>query len=642
MDEALLNVVLIAKENTSLSFLRALQSVMDQAYPAIRVLVIDANEPNSAYSLGLQEDLSSFPMVEYQKVDPSLSITQIRNHCIHTLEGEFISFLSSNDRWDSLFALLQMDQLRKDQAAAASCCNGLLIDERKKQILARPFLEQVTYDAASWIIDSPAKRSAQVIYRTSALRAEGGFDNRFETYCDADMLLRLYKTHNVLLIPVSLCECHITSADLEYDAKLFRDGQRVLEKYRAHFILDRKLTISYYRRMLQLAKNNYLWLNLCGYLIMIFLTSPWGSLVLAAKKLIKTSCYILKWIYRELSSRRSYLRILLDIRRMQKGKALKIKLPKPEPLNEKEASPFIFTSANQYNEQSSLSFAFQKKLKSIVIPEYVTVIKAWMFYDCKELVSVEIPSTVTEIQAHAFHNCKSLRHITFQEGSRLSRIGPYAFAGCSSLETICLPSTLNQLGKFAFFECVSLKQLLFSHIYRGKEQVSEKLPSTISSIPSYTFAGCSNLLTLETDINSMLEAVENGAFLGCNKLVNLLLTGRLQQLGNYAFAYCKELETVAIPQIDSLKSIGKCAFKYCEALIYFQVPNQINRINIRTFYGCKRMKSIKIPKKVLSISHQAFAKCSSLKKATLLTGDIAISPTAFDKNTEIEILDNIN
>ena len=63
MADYLLSVVLIAKKNTSLSFLRALKSILNQVDTPIRTLVVDANEPNSIYSLGLQEDLALFPYV---------------------------------------------------------------------------------------------------------------------------------------------------------------------------------------------------------------------------------------------------------------------------------------------------------------------------------------------------------------------------------------------------------------------------------------------------------------------------------------------------------------------------------------------------------------------------------------------------
>lgn len=642
MVDLLLNVVLIAKENTSISFLRALNSVLNQVYSFIKILVVDTNEPNSMYSLGLQEDLAAFVNVEYLQLDQSLSIAAIRNIVLHHAEGDYIAFLYSNDVWDSTKALLQLDQLKENPEAVASCSNGLLIDERKKDVTVEPLIEHVTFDAAKWILDNPAKMSAQVIYKTAAIRQAGGFDEQFENFCDGDLLLRLSKKNKVLIMPVFLCECYIAADNEDYDLHNLRDHQRILYKYMDLFLINKRMAQMFYARMICLAKINYLWLNLFLYIFMYFLKSPGRSFLLLLMKIGQVFQNAFKWIHRELSLLKEGIRISKDIRLLRKGKLWKGKTLKPVTAAENKEVPLSFSSARQYNEQNSLKFVFDHKLKSIVIPDYVTVIKSCMFYGCDQLISVELPNTVLEIQAHAFHKCKNLRRVSIQEGSRLGKIGAYAFACCSSLETMSLPSGLVQIGKSAFFECSSLKQLLFTNMIRDKERTNSVFPTALRKLMSYTFAGCSNLLTVEFGVNSMLETVENGAFMGCGKLQRVVLTGGIKALGIYTFAHCKELETVAIPQIDRLENIGKCAFMNCRLLDHFQLPNKIDRINIRTFYGCSSLKFVKIPKKVLAINHQAFAKCTALVTAIVLTGDITISPTAFEKTTEVQIQENVN
>jgi hypothetical protein len=300
----------------------------------------------------------------------------------------------------------------------------------------------------------------------------------------------------------------------------------------------------------------------------------------------------------------------------------------------------VFSSARQYNERNALDFVFDRKLKSIVIPEHITVIKKGMFYGCDQLVRVEIPNTVLEIQAHAFHQCRNLHEVVIQEGSRLGKIGAYAFAGCASLEILSLPSSVIQIGRGAFIKCRSLRQLLFTYMHHGEERVGKVYPTAIGKLLPYTFAGCISLQSVEFGADSILETVEHGAFLGCSRLQKAVLTGEVKSLGSYSFAYCSELETVAIPQVDMLKSIGKGAFMHCRALDYFLFPNQIERIHVRTFYGCSGLKQVKLPKKVRSINHQAFAKCNSLANTIILSGDVSISPTAFDKHTRVQIREN--
>ncbi len=643
MENQLLYVILIAKRNTSLSLIRALQSVLKQAYSPIKILVADANEPDSLYSFGLQEDLMAFPEAGYLRLDQSLSASAIRNFVLDYVEGDYVAFLSSNDVWDPSKALLQMDQLKANPDAAASCCNGILMDERRAEVTAEPLIERLSFEPSQWLLDNPAKMPAQVVYRMKALREVGGFDERYVNFGDGDMLLRLSKKSRVLLLPVSLCECYITPDHEDYDWNNFRDGQNILYKYLELFLQDRRMTQRFYAHMIHLAGINYLWLNYFAYGYLYFIKGPGHSVLLLFRKTGKILRYVLQWIRREFSQGKEDIRIGWNLYRIRTGKQYKIKAPRPKPGSRHAGEePVVFASSRQFNEKRDLDFIFARRLKSIVIPEHVTLIKKNMFYGCSQLVCVEIPGSVLEIQAHAFHGCRNLRRVIFREGSRLVKIGAYAFAGCSALETMSLPSGVAGIGSFAFAGCVSLKQLLFTYLQHGEERSESIFPTAMVTLSRYTFAGCANLESVEFGAGSMLDIVENGVFLGCGKLQRVVLTGGVKALGSYAFAYCKALENIAIPQIDRLKKIGTGAFLCCEALDYFQFPSQMEHIQMRAFYGCSGLKLVKIPKKVLSINHQAFAKCTSLTNAMILSGDVSISPTAFDKHTQVQILGNEN
>ena len=47
----------------------------------------------------------------------------------------------------------------------------------------------------------------------------------------------------------------------------------------------------------------------------------------------------------------------------------------------------------------------------IVLPETITYIGKWAFFECVYLKSVNIPDSVTEIDEYAFHSCNSLPNI---------------------------------------------------------------------------------------------------------------------------------------------------------------------------------------------------------------------------------------
>ena len=61
MREPLLSIIIVSYENSSLILRRAIQSVLEQSYQNYEIILIDANESGSAYSLGLREDMEKYP-----------------------------------------------------------------------------------------------------------------------------------------------------------------------------------------------------------------------------------------------------------------------------------------------------------------------------------------------------------------------------------------------------------------------------------------------------------------------------------------------------------------------------------------------------------------------------------------------------
>ena len=112
----------------------------------------------------------------------------------------------------------------------------------------------------------------------------------------------------------------------------------------------------------------------------------------------------------------------------------------------------------------------------VVIPEGVTKIADFTFYNNQNITSVKIPSTVKEIGKatfagskikkviipgsvknipnEAFEQCKDLEEVTFEDG--VETIGSFAFSGCA-MTSIDLPSSVTKIGIGAFRGCSKLE-----------------------------------------------------------------------------------------------------------------------------------------------------------------------------------------
>ena len=72
--------------------------------------------------------------------------------------------------------------------------------------------------------------------------------------------------------------------------------------------------------------------------------------------------------------------------------------------------------------------------KKTIIPNSVTSISWYAFYECSGLTSVTIPNSVTSIGDGAFEHCTGLTSVTIPNS--VTSIGYWAFRGCSGLTRI--------------------------------------------------------------------------------------------------------------------------------------------------------------------------------------------------------------
>ena len=107
---------------------------------------------------------------------------------------------------------------------------------------------------------------------------------------------------------------------------------------------------------------------------------------------------------------------------------------------------------------------------SIDIPETVTSIGKFTFYQCRKIKSLNIPSSVKSIGSSAFEDCTGLTALTLSEG--LQSIGGSAFEGCTGLKSLTIPSTVNTIKLNAFKNCTGLTDVFC---------YAESVPSTNAS-----------------------------------------------------------------------------------------------------------------------------------------------------------------
>ena len=161
-----------------------------------------------------------------------------------------------------------------------------------------------------------------------------------------------------------------------------------------------------------------------------------------------------------------------------------------------------------------------------------------------------------------------------------------------------IPAGSTEIKDEAFKGCEELKSVI--------------IPDSVTKIGSHAFRWCSALT--EINIPDSVTEIGNCAFHGA-KLTSVVISGKVEEIGEWAFRDCLELTDVVIG--DHVKKIGDYAFCGCAKLTHLVIGNSVVKIGESAFSGCSSLKSVIIPESVKVIYEHAFSGCSNLTEVRL-------------------------
>ena len=309
----------------------------------------------------------------------------------------------------------------------------------------------------------------------------------------------------------------------------------------------------------------------------------------------------------------------------------------------------------------------EKIITAVIIPDSITTIGGYAFYNCDSLTSVTIPDSVTTIGDYAFYRCRSLTSVTI--GNGVTTIGSNAFENCSSLTSVTIPNSVTTIGDLAFSGCRSLTSVTIGNgvttigsnaFEYCSSLTSVTIPDSVTTIYYAAFSNCSSLTSVT--IGNSVTTIRDDAFYGCGSL-QYAEYGNCKYLGSADNPYFALITVVnnnysSYTIHEDTKIIADYAFSACSRMTAITIPNSVTTIGYSAFYGCYSLESITLPfvgtsatedgrlkdifgdipsslKAVIlsdactTIGAFAFSYCSSLTSVTIGNGVTTIGQAAF-------------
>lgn len=151
------------------------------------------------------------------------------------------------------------------------------------------------------------------------------------------------------------------------------------------------------------------------------------------------------------------------------------------------------------------------------------------------------------------------------------------------IKTVEIKNGVENIGAYSFYN---------ANGYKYKKLVSVLLSDTVKDIGEYAFKG-----------NEALESVSGGE--------------GIASISDYAFRACKSLNYFAFGQ--ETVSVGNGSFSLCQSLKDIDLPSSLYTIGAAAFEGCTAIENIIIPVGVVELGSRAFADCTALTSVKYLS-----------------------
>ena len=214
---------------------RAINSVLNQTYTNIEVIVVDDNDPNMVYreeTEKLMAQYSECKNIKYIRHSRNSNGAVARNTGYTYAEGEYIGFLDDDDEFERNKIQLQVEKLESFTSEYKGVYCGYKVILNGKEISRVTTLPEGNLQLDLFQMNYSLKAGSGLLVEDTVFKELGGFDESFERHQDYEFLIRFFEKYKLACVFEPLVKIHQDSRINYPDGKSFSQiKQQYLNKY---------------------------------------------------------------------------------------------------------------------------------------------------------------------------------------------------------------------------------------------------------------------------------------------------------------------------------------------------------------------------------------------------------------------------
>ena len=274
--------------------------------------------------------------------------------------------------------------------------------------------------------------------------------------------------------------------------------------------------------------------------------------------------------------------------------------------------------------------AYKYQIRQVVIGKDITYIGKFNFFRCSRLETVTfeegtklerigwgafgysslpaitIPDSVNRIDGYAFYYCSKLTGVAISENSKLESLGEYAFKADTKMTSLYIPDGVTKIGSAIFKDVtgvtLSVAENSYAQAYAEKYGIAyETRKAKLTVVASGT---CGENAAWTLDSEGVLNITGDGPMADNNtnqapweaykyQIKQIVIGKGITYIGKFNFFWCNKLETVTFEEGSQLERIGWGAFGY-SSLPQIAIPDSVTRLEGYAFYYCSNLSNVEI------------------------------------------------